>query len=206
MAKNILKSMLYSFANQVARDGGKAVSNSVYGDAHSTPIRRVGPQSNDLGQTAYANDTVEVTAEEVRQSCQENGYKFKIARTSIGQVVGVALLGIIPMFISSLAFAFAAIRRIWYFFADDAIYAKKALVARKVPDKRCKLGYRIEGYTKGYDTIAIPPTIKERSAHLLVSFLYAVIAVGLFYWSYWVIQQANQPEEVVPTTEQVETK
>lgn len=204
MAKNLFESMIHSAANQFARDGGKALSNSVYGDAHSTPIRRVGRQTADDGvsQPIYEGDKVEVTAEEVRQYYTENGMSLKVSRTSVGQVIGVAILGVIPFFISALAFAFASIRRIWYFFSDDAIYAKKALVARKVPDRRCRCGYRIEGYQKGYETIAIPPTLRERSVHLLVAFLYAIIAAGLFYWSYYVISLANE-ETSTTSTEQV---
>ena len=36
------KGFIRSAVNQVGRDGGKVISNSLYGDAHSTPIRRAG--------------------------------------------------------------------------------------------------------------------------------------------------------------------
>ena len=38
------KGFIRSAVNQVGRDGGRVISNQVYGDAHSTPIRGVGAQ------------------------------------------------------------------------------------------------------------------------------------------------------------------
>lgn len=44
--KNLGKGFIRSAVNQVGRDGGKVISNQLYGDAHSTPYRRVGYESN----------------------------------------------------------------------------------------------------------------------------------------------------------------
>lgn len=199
---NLGKGFVRSAVNQVGRDGGRVISNSLYGDAHATPIRRVGEQAQSAPQQPNREGVVEVTADEVRQSYIESGYKLKLSRTSVGQVIGVALLGVIPVFISSLAFVFAAIRRVWYFFTDDAVYAKRAMVARRVPDKRYSRGYRVEGYVKGWDEIRIPPTLGERFAHLIIAFIYTIVAVGLFYWSFWCIKQGNEAD-LSPQTEQV---
>ncbi|MGG7036539.1 MAG: hypothetical protein ACI7YS_15285 [Flavobacterium sp.] len=45
---NLAKGFVRSAVNQVGRDGGKVISNQVYGNAHSTPIRVV---SNNQSQT-----------------------------------------------------------------------------------------------------------------------------------------------------------
>ncbi len=42
MARSIFSSFARSFINQIGRDSGKVVSNSIYGDRHATPIRHVG--------------------------------------------------------------------------------------------------------------------------------------------------------------------
>lgn len=200
---NLGKGFIRSAVNQVGRDGGRVISNSVYGDAHATPIRRVGNSfTNNNHATESTGDLTEVTADEVRQSYIESGYTLKITRTSLGQVIGVALLGVIPLFISSLAFFAAAIRRVWYFFTDDAVYAKKALVAKRVPDRRYSRGYRVDGYVKGWDEVRIPPTNSERFAHLKVAVIYTAVAAALFYWSFWCIQQGI--EQTPTATEQVE--
>lgn len=49
---NLAKGFIRSAVNQVGRDGGKVISNKVYGNAHSTPIRGVSNISN-----AYDGDT-----------------------------------------------------------------------------------------------------------------------------------------------------
>jgi hypothetical protein len=36
--KNLAKGFIKSAVNQVGRDGGKVISNKVYGNSHSTPI------------------------------------------------------------------------------------------------------------------------------------------------------------------------
>src|SRR5690606_15969432 len=45
---NLAKGFVRSAVNQVGRDGGKVISNQVYGNNHSTPIRNV---SNNQSQT-----------------------------------------------------------------------------------------------------------------------------------------------------------
>lgn len=42
------KGFLRSAVNQVGRDGGRVISNQVYGDAHSAPIREVGAQGQSI--------------------------------------------------------------------------------------------------------------------------------------------------------------
>lgn len=36
--EDLAKGFIQSAVNQVGRDGGKVISNSIYGNAHSTPI------------------------------------------------------------------------------------------------------------------------------------------------------------------------
>lgn len=40
--EDLAKGFIRSAVNQVGRDGGKVISNSIYGNAHSTPIRGIG--------------------------------------------------------------------------------------------------------------------------------------------------------------------
>ncbi len=55
MAKNLFRSFIRSAVNQVGRDGGKVISNSLYGDRHSTPIRRVGGYDKSASPAAGSN-------------------------------------------------------------------------------------------------------------------------------------------------------
>ena len=198
MAKSLFNEMLRSAANQFARDGGRVLSNAMYGDAHSTPIRRVGGSNNTQGSQFSSANGEDVSAEEMRQWCKENGMHLKISRTSVSQVVGMAILGAMPILITGIvcgpAFIFASLRRVWYFFTADAQYAKQAMVANKIPDRRYSQGYRIEGYRKGYEIIEIPPTIRERLWHLLIAIIYALIGIGIIYWNYIAFEYINSIE------------
>lgn len=210
MFKGLFSGMIRSSANQFARDGGKVLSNTIYGDAHSTPIRRVGAITtfSQNKQSLSETDQVEVTADEVRRACIESGMSLKIARTDIWQVVVIALLGVLPLVVTGVvcapAFIFASLRRVWYFFTADAIYAKKTMVANRIPDHRYSQGYRIEGFRKGYEIVEIPATMRERSWHLLISILYGAIAAGIICLNVWLfeyIEEHPSPFE----TEQVST-
>ncbi|MBR2025903.1 MAG: hypothetical protein IKA07_02065 [Alistipes sp.] len=198
MAKSLFDEMLRSAANQFARDGGKVLSNAVYGDSHSTPLRRVGGSNNARGVSTSSENGEDISAEDMRQWCIENGMYLKISRTAVSQVVGIAIIGAIPMLVTGIvcgpAFLFASLRRIWYFFTADAQYARRAMIANKIPDKRYSLGYRIEGYRKGYEIIEIPPTIRERLWHLLIAFIYALIGIGIIYWNYIAFEYINSIE------------
>lgn len=41
MAQSLIEAFLSSLVRQVGRDSGKVISNSIYKDAHATPIRHV---------------------------------------------------------------------------------------------------------------------------------------------------------------------
>ena len=41
MAQSLLEKFVSSAIRQVGRDTGKVISNSLYGDAHSTPVRHI---------------------------------------------------------------------------------------------------------------------------------------------------------------------
>ncbi len=51
MARNLFSSFIRSAVNQVGRDGGRVVSNAIYGDKHSIPVRSVG--GNSYAQSTY---------------------------------------------------------------------------------------------------------------------------------------------------------
>lgn len=43
---NLIKGFARSAVNQVGRDGGRVISNQIYGDRHSIPVRRASSQSS----------------------------------------------------------------------------------------------------------------------------------------------------------------
>src|SRR5690606_25456099 len=67
--KDLGKGFIRSAVNQIGRDGGKVISNQVYGDAHSIPIRQVG------GQTT-ANYSTSAETENLIKKKEYIGIKF----------------------------------------------------------------------------------------------------------------------------------
>ena len=63
---NLGKGFIRSAVNQVGRDGGKVISNNLYGNAHSTPIRNTGiwltleGQVQSWGRSCTSSDTLYV--------------------------------------------------------------------------------------------------------------------------------------------------
>ena len=47
MGQSLLEKFISSAVRQVGRDTGKVISNSLYGDAHSTPVRHVRSEQTD---------------------------------------------------------------------------------------------------------------------------------------------------------------
>lgn len=72
------KGFVRSAVNQVGRDGGRVISNSVYGDAHAMPIRGIYQSKNNQ----YFDDTTNeiVSPEELRKRAEEEGFNVSICK------------------------------------------------------------------------------------------------------------------------------
>ncbi len=83
---SLAKGFVRSAVNQVGRDAGKVVSNGVYGDAHSTPYRRVNGSSNGSSYNRQA--------EEFDGGCDSSALQI-IEPTSTGKAILYSVVGII---------------------------------------------------------------------------------------------------------------
>lgn len=69
-----------SAVNQVGRDGGKVISNQLYGNAHSTPIRGIG-MTNKNEYINIANGEF-ISPEQLRDKAMEEGFKCSACKYS----------------------------------------------------------------------------------------------------------------------------
>ena len=69
----LTKGFIRSAVNQVGRDGGKVISNRIYGDKHSTPIRNV---SINNGEYIDSNSNNPLTISELRERTMLDGYQI----------------------------------------------------------------------------------------------------------------------------------
>ena len=56
--EDLAKGFIRSAVNQVGRDGGKVISNSIYGNAHSTPIRGIGKNTHNQFFDESTNEVI----------------------------------------------------------------------------------------------------------------------------------------------------
>lgn len=70
------KGFIRSAVNQVGRDGGKVISNSLYGNAHATPIRGVNMNQNKQYTDETTNEVI--TPEELRKRGESEGLYVKV--------------------------------------------------------------------------------------------------------------------------------
>lgn len=82
--KSLAKGFVRSMVNQVGRDGGKVISNELYGDAHSTPYRNVSTER--VQQDTRADTTIEIKT-----------------ATSTGKAVFFVLVGLLFNIIGAIA-------------------------------------------------------------------------------------------------------
>lgn len=66
------KGFIRSAVNQVGRDGGKVISNKIYGDAHATPIRRVGQSTSGTYFDTETNQ--QLTPQQILQYATTDGW------------------------------------------------------------------------------------------------------------------------------------
>ena len=72
--EDLAKGFVRSAVNQVGRDGGKVISNSIYGNAHSTPIRGIGKNTHNQFFDESTNEVI--SPEELRLRAEAEGFKY----------------------------------------------------------------------------------------------------------------------------------
>lgn len=130
-----------SAVNQVGRDGGRVISNQIYGDAHSTPIRGTGTQQTPPPlQSAQIGNIGNVGNAEVVPT---------LNKEMIGWMVAILCT-------CGLASIIAFFKGLHYYKKDSVTY--RQYVVEKVPiiDRRYNSGVR--GYTtqSGYKYFEVP--------------------------------------------------
>ena len=181
---NLGKGFIRSAVNQVGRDTGKLVSNRIYGDSHSTPIRNV----NRIGDSFYNDLTNEEISEgELKSMLKEEGYKPKYITHGIfyhlflffGLFVITFILSELPLLciIMTIMVSFEKFMNI-----PNSIYAKKESIPLYKSDRRYKRGYRLEGYTKDTVKYKMPATPMQKKINLVISIIYLSLCSCVSYY------------------------
>ena len=176
--ENLAKGFVRSAVNQVGRDGGKVISNKVYGDRHSTPIRIVGSSYVQSEEAPTNQDKINSTAD-----LKQFGYKKELFETKIFlypfQILGGFILPIIgPIY--------WLVRSVENFFKRYNRFYQIDEIPTYVSDRRYKSGMRQQGFkkVKVYSEVVSIPNNTERSFYIAKGIIALAIALGTGYGQY----------------------
>lgn len=188
------KDFVRSAVKQVGRDGGKIISNHVYGDAHSTHVREIRSDEpiSDVEFKYMKSD--KVMDLEGREKAEAAGYSCK---TLHHWGAGCCTIFFIPAILFSaiaatgnmysIAYFFGivlVIRAVVKFFKSKVVISKTYTEGAYVRDRRYKGGARYAGM-QSYDhqlTAKIKPNeLKECRIYALV---YLIVALSFFKIDY----------------------
>lgn len=163
--KNLAKGFVRSAVNQVGRDGGKVISNQLYGDAHSVPHRSV----NGNEQPEYIGmETKEIRTER----CDDY---------SNTKIVVFILLAFMFNFIGGLILFFIGLKR-W--FSRETIGGWRFYSAPVfIRDRRYKDGMRYDGEQVQRKRVTLVADELEiaNNKNIAKTYMIAGAAIILFY-------------------------
>ena len=195
------KGFVRSAVNQVGRDGGRVISNAVYGDAHAIPIRGIYQSKNNQ----YFDDTTNevVSPEELRRRAEEEGFNISICKYKTSTKVVWYIISLFFSFIllpSIILFVFG-IKKVCQKYV---FMRKKITIAQYVSDKRYKTGNRLSGYSEEEINIKVPCNQSERGSLIKVGLLYIILSLISFYLGTTIIKLSQEDSAMRKYTQFVE--
>jgi len=188
--KNLTKGFVRSAVNQVGRDGGKVISNTVYGNKHSSPVRGSFEASS---QNTYFNQN---TIIENRGDLTEAGYSTELLGSPIWAYLFLIIGSMILPIIGPVYWLISAIRNLFKSRIRMYIYS---LEPTYVKDRRYSSGVRESGSKKikKYTTDSFPLNQSEKIVFISKGLLALLLAGAIFYFQYTVykaFKEADQAE------------
>lgn len=190
------KGFVRSAVNQVGRDTGKVISNQIYGNAHSTPIRNVG--LTDQGEYVYIDSGEPINVYELRNNAEQDGWKPNYStypityNNAFGWVVKIMIWGIL-FFIGAALYPFTIlipviplvilINGIIKIFRKDVKWEKKVRGSVYVSDGRYKGGYRAES-KEIIKSVNLPCNSKDKKINIIYGIIDIILAISLTYVAY----------------------
>lgn len=178
--KELGKGFIRSAVNQVGRDGGKVISNTVYGDAHSTPIRNV--THRDSGEFIYEETKEIINPEVLREMAEAEGFRPRYHRPILLYILFSLFFwffGTVLYPFSIFAFIYLYYRGIKKLFKNTIVLTKKGYVATYTSDRRYKAGQRYTGSSLKEFEMEVPRTKVDNRPLALVCVCYLTITTLL---------------------------
>lgn len=183
---NLAKGFVRSAVNQVGRDGGKIISNKIYGDAHSTPYRNTSSPGTYKEEMIYK----EVSPDDIRKKAIEEGFTpvysqthwfvkllyFAFSTFWLATLFnGFPILAAIPTLILLCKGVSKILNK------NEIKMQKIAPVAVYKQDRRYRNGERLVGYTNQKQEIKVQSSKEEAEAKSELGTVYVVMALVSFF-------------------------
>ena len=136
---SLFKGFIRSAVNQVGRDGGKVISNQLYGNAHAAPVR----VSQNQSQTIHFESTSDYIEPTNADNIPYNFRSMAAKDNLIPKAIAYLLLCVFIPFIGSL---YTFLRGREYSKKRDIEIYGKEIAAISKADRRYSSGVRVEGY------------------------------------------------------------
>ncbi|MEO6131984.1 MAG: hypothetical protein ABIQ02_09045 [Saprospiraceae bacterium] len=184
---NLARGFVRAAVNQVGRDGGKFISNKVYGNRHSTPIRIARePDIHQGSEIQPETDEINIPPSS-REELLSEGYKTDYFNSSEWAYPFILLGSIILPIIGPLYWIIVGSRNLFqdrtkfYTFDQEPVFTS---------DRRYKTGVRQAGFrsVKRYSDAVISPSGNERFVYLVKGIVALILALSILYLQYEVYQ------------------
>ena len=212
--KELGKGFIRSAVNQVGRDTGKIISNTIYGDAHATPIRRVGQSSSGTYFDTETNQ--QLTSEQILEYASTDGWQpehssytwsQKCCLMIVATIIGIFLfplsivIPIVPLYI-----IYRGIKQIN---KRQTTYTKNVEVPTYKSDRRYKSGSRYDGTITQKISLALNSTEEDKDIHKRLGWSYILCAVILwsvvFFCGSYIMNMSTQSDDVTITEQITDT-
>lgn len=185
--ESLAKGFIRSAVNQVGRDGGKVISNKLYGNRHSTPIHNVTVE-NGVFYNEQTNQPLSYI--ELRKKISTEGYKTSYSVSGMGIIMKVwaYILGIICSSIfyslNHILIIIPSILMILFVITlkllmPNISVIKYDYVSTYTQDRRYKSGRRNTGTQRIKSTFQIPATEEEKKVIRAISVVYILLAIAM---------------------------
>lgn len=185
---NLAKGFVRSTVNQVGRDTGRVISNKIYGDKHSTPVRGIIYSDGNY----YNKDSNElISSEEFNHKLNEDGYKIQHFTSNPFVKAFLWCMGLIAtifiniyeggywIFLAPGMLSIMGTLKLLASFKTMTIY-KNTNVGMYKTDMRHKEGKKYVGDTQQEIEYEVMPTKSYKIDMIIICIVYILLAIYMY--------------------------
>lgn len=196
------KGFVRSAVNQVGRDSGRVISNSIYGDAHSIPIRNVCINRENVYFDESTNEAItpeELQRRAILEGFTTSGCKFKTS-TKIAWYIILLIMSLLIYPLAAPILVYLFIKGIMKISQRYIYIQTTTSIAQFLPDKRYKDGKRLSGYKEEQVRFKATASHENKKQLMKTGILYitlsiATLTIGGYVFKLYLNESDNKKTE-----------